>query len=184
MRDTTSAQDAVLDRRFTKPVYLVEIEVDGQEYLSTNANQEVGGQTWIGGQVMLKRIENGVRASIALRPTPERMAQFESQSWRYGSCRISLLPGTSFPLIWAEGYAADGYAYQGDVFADPILLIDGELVSGSVGPSSVDFEIAHRISVGRWLPAVRIAPPICNHLPRVGTVITWEGDRYMLEART
>lgn len=182
-RTTTAAQDAALDRRITKPVYLVEITIEGQEYLSTNGAREVDGITYASG-VNLRGIQNWSSAVVTLPPTPERMAQFVSQSWRYGRCRISLLPATTYPLLIQPGYVEEGFFIQGDVYGETMLLIDGELTSAAMsGEGQIEFTVANRISVGRWLPAARIAPPLCNHLPKPGTVITWEGDRYTLEAR-
>jgi hypothetical protein len=183
MRTTDSEQSALLDSRVTKPIYLVEIAIDGQEYLSTNGTQDVDGVTYVGADVGLRSIQNWSSAVVSLLPTPARVAQVVSQSWRYGRCRVSLRPATYYPLLIQPGYVADGFFIQGDVYADPILLIDGELVSASLSGDRVEFTVAHRVSVGRWLPAARIAPPLCNHLPKPGTVVTWEGDRYTLEAR-
>jgi hypothetical protein len=182
-RATTPAQDAALDRRITQPIYLVEVLIEGQEYLSTLGERVVDGITYSSG-VNLRSINNWSSALVTLPPTPARMAQFVSQSWRYGRCRISLLPATHYPLLIQPGYVADGYFLQGDVYGEPMLLIDGELTSAAMsGEGHIEFTVANRIAVGRWLPAARIAPPICNHLPKPGTVVVWEGDRYTLEAR-
>lgn len=183
-RATTTDQDAALASRFTKPIYLLEIEIDGQEYLSTNGDVTVGTQVYAGSSCAVRSIGNGENASIALRPTAERVAQFVSQSWRYGRCRISLLPGRNVLEYFEPDYVEDDYGEQGDVFAEPMVLLDGELTDGRMSANAVEFTVANRIAVGRWLPAVRIAPPICNHLPTIGRVVTWEGDRYTLESRT
>jgi len=183
MRATDAAQDAILAERFTRPIYMVEIDIGGQEYLSTNGDVTVAGIDYTGADVGLRSIQNWSSAVVSLLPTPERVAQVVSQSWRYGRCRISLLPATYYPLLIQPGYVADGYFLQGAVYADPMLLVDGELTAASFSGDRVEFTVASRVSVGRWLPAARIAPPICNHLPKPGTVIVWEGDRYTLEAR-
>ena len=183
MRATTAAQDAVLAERFTRPIYLVEVAIDGQEYLSTNGDVELDGIAYTGADVGLRSIENWSSAVVSLLPTPERVAQVVSQSWRYGRCRISLLPATYYPLLIQPGYVADGYFIQGAVYGEAMLLVDGELTAASYSGDRVEFTVASRVSVGRWLPAARIAPPLCNHLPKPGTTITWEGDRYTLEAR-
>lgn len=183
MRSTTAAQDEVLALRFTRPIYLVEIAIDGQEYLSTNGDVTVGGITYAGADVGLRSVQNWSSAAVSVLPTPARVAQVVSQSWRYGRCRISLLPATYYPLIIQPGYVEEGFFVQGPQYAEPMLLVDGELTSASLSGDRVEFTVASRVSVGRWLPAARIAPPLCNHLPKPGTVITWEGDRYTLEAR-
>lgn len=183
MRTITAIQEAALERRDTKPIYIVEINVDGQEYLSSNGDRIVNSITYVGADIGITSIENWSSARLKLLPNPARVSQFISQSWRYGTCRISLLPATYDPTIIEAGYVVDEYAFQGEQLFTPILLIDGELTSASLSANSLEFTIANRVSVGRWLPALRIAPPICNHLPKVGTVITWQGDNYTLEAR-
>lgn len=183
MRTIDASQQAALDRRDTKPVYIIEINVDGQEYLSSNGDRVVSGTTYVGADVGITSIENWSSARLKLLPNPARVNQFISQSWRYGTCRISLLPTTYDPEIIEDDYVVDDYASQGEQQFTPILLIDGELTSASLSANSLEFTIANRVSVGRWLPALRIAPPICNHLPKVGTVIVWQGDNYTLEAR-
>lgn len=182
-RTIDADQTAALSRRETRPIYLVDIEVDGQEYLCTNGTYTVNGNTYIGADVGITSIENWSAARIKLLVNPARVAQFVSQSWRYGTCAIYLLPSTYDPEIYQDDYVEDDYAIQGEVLADPILLIDGELTSAMMGSDKIEFTIANRVSVGKWLPGLRIAPPICNYLPKAGTVIVWEGDNYTLEAR-
>lgn len=187
-RTTTADQDAILAERFTKPVYLVDIEIDGQEYLSTNGTMVVDGVTYTGSDpeqsVRISAINNWESATLALPATVARVTQFGAQSWRYGRCRISLRVATYWPILIQPGYVEEGFFIQGDTFADPpMLLIDGEITAGALNGEFIEYTVSHLVTVGRWLPGVRIAPPICNHLPKPGTVIVWEGDRYTLEAR-
>lgn len=184
MRTLNTGQQSAIYRRETKPVFLITINVDGIEYLSTNGVRVVGGNTYTEADVGITSIENWSSARLKLVANPARIQQFVSQSWRYGSCSISLLPVSYDPEIYDSGYVLSGYAQQGEVAYDPLLLIDGELTSASfAGDGSLEFTIANRVAVGRWLPSIRIAPPICNFLPKPGTTIKWEGDNYTLEAR-
>lgn len=184
MRTLNAGQQTAIYRRDTRPVFLIDINVDGVEYLSTNGTRVISGNTYTEAGVGITSIENWSSARLKLLANPARIQQFVSQSWRYGSCQIYLLPTSYDPMIYQDGYVLDGYAIQGEIEYDPLLLIDGELTSASfAGDDALEFTVANRVTVGRWLPSVRIAAPICNHLPRPGTTIKWENDNYTLEAR-
>lgn len=183
MRALTTEQSAALDKRATRPVYLIELFIGGQEFLSTNGDQLVGLQSYFGSDIGLTAIDNWQSATIKLLPTSARVAQLTSQQWRHGLCKVSMLPVVEYPLLYPPGYMQDGYAIQGVSSSEPILLIDGELTGASFSGDLCSFTVSHKVTVGRWLPALRIDPPLCNHLPRPGEVLVWEGEKFTLEAR-
>lgn len=183
MRQITSDQQDSLDKRDTRPIYLIDLYIEGDERYSTNGTQTVGLVEYAGADIGLVAIDNWAGARIKLLPTPVRVAQLLSQVWRHGSCRVYLLPTGSYPLIFQPGYVQAGYGIQGEHQSVPILLVDGELTSATLGPERCELTVSHRVTVGRWLPALRIDPPLCNHLPRSGEVVVWENEKFTLEAR-
>lgn len=183
MRALTSGQAADLAGRETRPVYLIDLYIEGDERYSTNGDRTVELDAYAGADIGLASIDNWAGARIRLRATPSRVAQFLSQSWRHGRCSVSLLAVGQYPRLMQEGYVQAGYAIQGEHQSAPILLVDGELTAGSLSPERVEFTVSHRVTVGRWLPALRIDPPLCNHLPRPGETVLWENEKFTLEAR-
>ncbi len=183
-RTLTVDQQRLVERRETRPIYLIDIAVDGQESLSTNGDRTVASTTYVGGDASVREMQNWSSATVELQPTVARVQQLVSQTWRSGVCRISLLPAVAYPKVYASGYVKAGYGIQGEVFADPILLIDGELTSANLASNGrIEFSVAHRVTTGRWIPSVRIGPPLCHHLPQVGTVVTWGGSNFTLQGR-
>lgn len=182
-REIDSNQRAALARPDTRPIYLVELYISSTERFSTNGDQVVGLETFSGADVGLSSVDNWQSATIKLRPSPDRVAQVVSQEWRHGRCQISLLPTATYGLIYPPGYMQDGYGIQGQFNSQPLLLVDGELTSADLSSDRVNFTVSHRFTVGRWVPALRIDPPLCNHLPKPGEVVVWENEKFTLEAR-
>lgn len=182
MRQANEVQALILSKKETIPIYLVELG-DGSEFLSTNGDRVVGGSTYIGGDLNLSAVNDWSTANISLAPTPERIAWMLSGAWRGIGCRISLFPGAHFTTYSLDYYSED-YLFQGDCFSDPILLMPGKLSGGRVsGDGRVEFNVVHVSRTARWAPPFRIGPPWCNHLPRAGEVITWAGERFIVEAK-
>lgn len=181
MRDLDADQLAIVSSRETSPVYLVEINLAGQELLSSNGDQTIGEALYVGGDLQVAGINNWTSAKIRLRATPERVQQILATGWRNSACKIWLLPAIRLPQLIAEGYYAEGYAAEGVQTADPILLLDGVLTGGSA-KDAVELDCVHRAFLSRWVPGIRIAAPICNHLPRPGTTFTFDGATYTIEA--
>lgn len=168
MRDLTAGQLAALTGEATRPTFLVSIRFAGSGKLSTNGDVVVTDTTYLGEDIGIDAMEDWTRATIRLRPTVERVSYALTSAWRGSSARIYLLPR---PLV--EG------TYTGD---DLVLLLDGVLVGATLG-EQLELTVLHRSIVGQWSPRIRIAKPFCNHLPQPGTVLTWQGDVYTLEAR-
>lgn len=180
-RSVNPTQDLLLREPVTRPVYLIDILVDSQEYLSTHAEVEVNGNLYLESDATIENIDDWRQARIRLQPTVARTQQVLSQSWRYGYCRVYLQPTVYLPQLLDPGYVEEGYAFEGVVREEPILLVDGELTSMEKNDVII-FTVENRISIGRWLPGIRISAPTFNHLPKAGQVFTWEGERFTLEA--
>ena len=181
-RTITADQDYLLRQQVTRPIYLIDILVDSQEYLSTNGDVLIGETLYTQSSVDLINVDDWRQAQLGLPNTPARTQQFLSQSWRSGSCKIWLAPSVFFPQLIDPGYVEEGYAIEGLVIEDTILLVDGELTAADKG-DKITFTVENRIAMGRWLPGIRLAAPVFNHLPKAGQVFTWAGERFTLEAR-
>lgn len=183
MLDVTASQQALLDEAVTRPIYLIDLEFPTPLSLSTNGDQTVGAVTYLGGEIGLSAAADWATASVRMPPSVARMQILIAGDWRGKSAQIYLLPACNYPQRIAAGYVKDGYARQGFVTADPILLIDGILTGASADASALTVEITHRGRVGKWAPRIRLMPPICNWLPAAGTRLSWAGEVFVLEAR-
>ncbi len=182
-RTVTPGQDTLLREPVTRPVFLVELLFGDQEYLSTNGDVTIDELLYVDYDVSLENIDDWKQARIRLQPTNERSQQFHSQQWRGAPCRVYLRPTVYYPQLLDPGYVEEGYAIEGTFGETPILLVDGLLTSGEKTSQAVIYTVDNAVTVGRWLPGVRLSSPTFNHLPRAGTVFTWEGERFTLEAR-
>lgn len=183
MRALTTSQLDTLAVRNTKPVYLVELFITSEEYYSTNGDRVTDSKLFVGSDLGLSSIDNWQSANIKLRPEPWRVTQVINQDWRHGSCKIYLLPSADYPFLMPPGYVEEGYAAEGLFTDEPILLLDGQITGANYNADKCEFTVSHVITVGRWIPALRIDPPLCNHLPRPGEIVVWENEKFTLEAR-
>lgn len=182
-RETNPLQRALLRQRDTRPVYLARIDAGGQEFHSTSGRHVIDDEEYLPGGFSLDSMRNWSEASISMPATADRTDAMISGAWRNGECLISLLPAVRRPLLIQPGYVADGYFLQGDVYGDPILLLPGILVDAKPSGSRIQYRVVHHTLVSHYSPSFRLAPPVCNHLPRPGTVFERDGERFVLEAR-
>ena len=183
MLNITASQQALLDEAVTLPIYLIDINFATGEYLSTNGDRTVGAITYLGGETGLSAAEDWATASVRMPASATRMQTLITGDWRGSSAKISLLPAINYPMRLESGYVEDGYARQGLVIDDPILLINGVLTGANGDSDTITFEITHSARVGKWAPRIRLMPPICNWLPAPGTRLNWAGEVFVLEAR-
>lgn len=184
MRTLDATQESLVQSKTTKPIFLIEMNYTGVEYLSTNGDITVDGIAYTGSDIGLSGSQDWTRATIKLVPTPDRVSDMLSGAWRRGTCKISLLPVIEFPRIFEEGYVENDqdYALQGTVVGEPILLIDGLLTAGQYS-QELTLTVTHKSLVGMWTPRLRITNEWCNHLPQPGTQLKWQGDIFTLESR-
>lgn len=183
MLSVTSGQSELINESVTKPIYLIDIEFPTEEHLSTNGDQTVGAITYLGGEIGLSAAADWATASVRLPPSVARMQALITGDWRGKPAKIYLLPAVNYPQRLADGYVQPGYARDGFVVDDPILLIDGVLTGASGDSGAITIEITHAGRVGKWAPRIRLMPPICNWLPAPGTRLSWAGEIFVLEAR-
>lgn len=183
MRDLDIIQSSILEEERTKPVFLIDITISSEEHLSTNGDITLNGVTYTTSDIGLSGASDWTSATIKLKATPERVQEVIAGGWQNNTCKIYLLPKTNFKQIYQYDYVQEDYGIQGELTGDPILLLDGVLDSGDINSSNVLLRVTHKAFVGQWTPRLRITNQFANHLPEVGSQITWEGEVYTLESR-
>ncbi len=184
MLSLTEIQQIILAQPTSTPTYLVDIDWGGStQHWSTRADHTVSGIDYTGGDIGLRGAQDWRTAELTLDPSAAHTAVLMSGSWRGADCTISLLPYREHPRLLAEGYVAAGYGFFGDEIAEPVLLLEGSITSaGYTDTGSIMLGIRHVASITRAAPRLRVGAPTFNHLPTPGTVFTWAGETYVLEA--
>jgi len=183
LRNLSESQLVTLKGSATKPLFLIELDFDSPEHLSTNGDITINGNTYIGGDVGISSVADWTSATIKLSPSPTRVQIVVTGGWQGNPCKIYLVPVQNNQQIMQAGYVQSGYAQDGLTVEDPILLLDGVLTSANIQSKGVDVAVSHKALVGKWTPRLRITSNIANHLPSNGSVVVWEGDNYILESR-
>ena len=158
-------QRTILASDATAPIYLIDIDLTGEQHLSTNGTHLIDTTLYESGEVSLQSIDGFETARIFIPRTAERDAAILAGGWRGKECRIWLLP--------SEGG-------EEPTQGERILLLDGVL-DAAESLEWAEVTVVHRAFLARWAPWIRIAPPIANHLPPAGSVLEWEGERVTLE---
>lgn len=182
MREVTALQSALMSQRGTKPRYLVVIDAGGVEHWSSSGDIEIDGVLYRGGGFDVRRIVDWTEATIEIPSTPDRLARLIAGEYRGAPCSLYAVASVRYPQLMAPGYWADDYVLQGDVDGAPLLLLPGVIDGGREEGGRLSLEVVHDAEVSRWSPAIRVAPPWANHLPRPGTVIVIDGEHFVLEA--
>lgn len=186
MRNLTPEQEGLVIGTVTKPTFLVELQFDTTEYLSTNGDVTVDTVTYTGSDVGITGVSDWTSGTIKLVPNTSRVAEVIEGGWLNNPCKISLLPISNNRQLMEEGYVEELYAYDGIVQEDPILLLDGVLTAANISTGdngTVNLTVSHKAFVGQWTPRLRMTNQFLNFLPEAGSQFTWEGDLFTLEAR-
>lgn len=169
----------------TDPIYLIEMTLDAPMKLSTresiawNGSMWQGGSGLTGGRASIRAAQDWSTISVSLNNGDGALSEFLlSGNWRGQQIKVWQAVLTT-GLYVEDGYVDDGYLDEFSV--DVLQLFDGVLSSASRVYPTV--ELAARRSVGRgvYVPNLRVAAPVFNHLPAPGSVIPWNGDIYELQ---
>ena len=185
MLTLSSIQQTILAQSTTTPTYLVDLDWSGStQRWSTRADHVVSGINYTGGEIGVRGAQDWRTAELSLNPSAGHAATLQLGSWRGAACSIWLLPYREHPQLLDDGYVEDGYGFFGDEVGDPILLLQGQVTSAEYsGDGPIRLGVRHVAALQTPTPRVRLAPPICNHLPTPGTKFEWAGELYILEAR-
>lgn len=168
-RSVTAAQQANLEADATRPVYLVSWEHSGSEELLSCAGEVIfDGQTFTAGGLRVTQISDSRSATISLPATATRVGETQHGTWRQGACKIWQIPAAP----------SDGDTFDA---ADGILLIDGEIRSSAFSGEGISVAVSHR-TLSQQLTPRHTYDAVTVFSPAAGTVLTWEGDKLILES--
>jgi hypothetical protein len=170
-RNLTAVQYNNLVATATRPINLVRWEHSGMlELLSCSGDITFGGEMYSAGGVEVDSIEDGRTATLSLPATPARVAEVINGNWRNGKiCKIFAVPG----LPEDDG---DYALSQG------ILVLDGVIDSSQYANGMITVNAIHRYLRGNLTPRTSFNE-LSTHIPPSGTMLTWEGESYMLVSR-
>lgn len=168
-RTVTGQQQENLSREASRPVYLVSWEHSGSEELLSCAEEIVfDSQTFTAGGLRVTQIADARSATLTLPATSTRVTETQNGTWRGGACKIWQIPAAP----------SDGDTFEA---ADGILLIDGEIRTSELSGESIVVSVTHRTLSQKLTPRHNIEA-VTAFSPAPGTVITWEGDKLVLES--
>ena len=180
MRDLSVEQLDILNQQITKPLYLIELGLGDTRYYSTGQTITLDGITYTGGVVGIVSATNWQEVSLQLINSDYALTSLIlSGIWRGGVCKITWLP-VAQQLYFDPGYVDEGY-YDTSFYGDPVVVIDGELVSSSVNTRVNLLGRAKGMS-NSWTTRQRVAAPVFNHLPAPGITVVVNGETYTIEA--
>ncbi len=157
MRTLSDNNAAAVGRTVTRPVFLVEIQLDPVLRLSSRGDIDVGSDTFLG-------------ANIDVDLRAQRFSLF-NEGLQWSAAFLDGLSGAGVKVwkVWGEGPFAS---------EDPDLFFDGRLGGGTVGDR---IEYALRPTDPLRTPRLYVTPPTFNHLPPAGTRIIAPGGTFQLE---
>ncbi len=170
MRALSGPTAAALAGPITRPILLIELSLAPVQRWSTGGPVTWDGYTWS---------ESGARVE-ELRELPGAAVEGRISAPNADGALGTLLlsqGATDVPCrIWAL-YGDGPYA-----LGDAVLLFGG-VTDGAEHGLRVTLDLITAARRRLTAPRLRCAPPLCNHLPPSGTVVSWNGERYALEGR-
>lgn len=182
MKTLTAAQAATVAGPVSEPQFLVEITLDQPYYWSTRSVREYNGNTYQTGGVQVLRVSDD---SCTLRIDNhdwsftngaldgDFLRQPVSVLWAYESKAQALYVERGY---WEPGYTSE----YDDTPPDVIPRFEGII--------NATPEIGEWITVEcsktppRFYPFRKLRPPLANHLPSSGYLLTFDGDLLRIEA--
>ena len=166
----------VLDSAYTKllatstrPINLIRWEHSGiLELLSCSGPIVFNSEAYTEGGARIQSIQDGRSATLSTPATTARIAEVVSGNWRNGICQIYAIPGLP----------GDGLTYT---LSEAVLQLDGMIVSSRFSGDDITLSILHKYSKGYTPP--NLISEVCHHIPPAGTIISYNGDQMVLEAR-
>lgn len=154
----------------TRPINIVSIEHSGSiELLSCSGELSYDGDTYAGGGINIRRIENNRSATLTLPATATRITESQNGTWRGGTCKIYAIPALP----------TDSNIF---VLADGLLILDGVISTSSFATDRITVTVVHSNLDGNYTPR-NLIDEACNHVPSPGSILTWEGENIVLVSR-
>ena len=184
MIELSNAQLNRLSAAVTKPCYLVNIELDYQERLSTREAVDLDGLgSWESGRVRIGSL-NSERAQIQVRNDDYRYTVNALQGlyqrrpiqilWAYGA-------EESIERFLPDDYDADFESVGGANISNTILMFDGFVTAVTSVDEWITIE-ASRASISKY-PRLRVMGDTARHVTPSGTVLVFSGETYRVEQR-
>lgn len=172
MRDLTPNQQAETQKASTEPFHLVELQTPTATYRwSSRATAVWRGQEWTGGVVRVDGL-----AALAGGSAEARISLSNSDNAASALALVDNINDSPCRIYQLYGAAPHADADAALVFAG---VVDGV---PRIGTARVTIDL---LTAGR---AMEMSPRLyfelfCSSLPPAGTVISWAGEHYRLEAR-
>ena len=184
MIELTQAQKDRIGKPVTAPCYLVDIELDYKELLSTRESVVLGGLgSWESGRVRIGSL-NSERAQIQVRNDDYRYTVNALQGmyqrrpiqirWAYGVME-------SLERFLPDDYDVDFESVGGANISLPILMFDGFVTAVTAVDEWITIE-ASRASISKY-PRLRVTGATAKYVTPSGTVLVFSGETYRVEQR-
>lgn len=181
MIELTQAQKDRLGKPVTAPCYLVDIELDYKELLSSREAASTASGTYETGRIRINSL-NSERAQVQVR----------NDDYRY---TVNALQGVyqrrPISIAWAYGYDVsherwleDSYDLDYESAPDgsmPIVMFDGFITSISDVGEWITIE-ASRSPVAKY-PRTRVTGNTAKNVTPSGSVLVFSGETYRVEQR-
>ena len=184
MIELSQAQLNRLSAAVTKPCYLVNIDLDYQELLSTREPVVLSGLgSWESGRVRIGSL-NSERAQIQIRNDDYRYTVNALQGmYQRRPIQIRWAYGTeeSIERFLPDDYDADFESVGGANISAPILMFDGFVTAVTAVDEWITIE-ASRASISKY-PRLRVTGATAKYVTPSGTVLVFSGETYRVEQR-
>lgn len=183
MIELTQAQKDRIGKPVTAPCYLVDIELDYKELLSSREAASTASGTYETGRIRINSL-NSERAQVQVRNDDYRYTVNALQGmyqrrpiqilWAYGA-------GESIERFLPDGYDADFEDAGSTNISQPILMFDGFVTAVTSVDEWITIE-ASRASISKY-PRLRVMGDTARHVTPSGTVLVFSGETYRVEQR-
>jgi hypothetical protein len=155
----------------TRPIRLIRWEHAGYlELISESGDIEFNGELFGAGGINSITVDDGRRATVTVNASLARIAESINGRWRQGKiCQIYVVPGLP----------ADTGVYTLD---EGILILDGIIDGSEYSNDRVSVRVVHKRLNGNLTPR-QTFNAYSAYLPAPSSLVTWEGETFLLKSR-
>lgn len=182
MRDVSGGVVESLAGPITRPWFIVDVWFGAPLKLSTRGAAEVDGAAYVGGVI----VDSGADWETCVISLPNVDGALTdvamTGAWVGAAVRVAHVAHLD------GGYMDPDYVDDQDDYVDPYAFEPLDVFVG-VLDAATDIFPRVRLQCVRagarsiYVPGIRIAPPVANHCTPAGTLITFDGEIYRVEAR-
>jgi hypothetical protein len=159
---------ALLASTLTEPTYLVELGFDPPLYFTNGKTETWNEHTWEEAPLSISALSVEAAGSLSLTVT------VLNHDLTFGALVLGQGTKDRTARVWL--------APTDPGVEPPIMMADGFMDGASIG-SRVSINVIGRTMYYGSSPRMLCGPPIFNHLPADGTVLTWGNVTYTLGSR-